>query len=79
MAATSAAVTRVNIPVLIVAAGDDDRVLTSDTRKVAARLPNCTYVEIPQAYHEILMETDDIRETWWSAFDAFAEPIAPRI
>jgi len=74
----SSAVARLRLPVLIVAAGDDDRVLTSDTRKVAARLPNCTYVEIPNAYHEILMETDDIRRLWWEAFDAFAEPIAPR-
>jgi lysophospholipase len=67
------AVTRVKIPVLIVAAGDDDRVLTADTAKVAARLPHCTYIEIPNSYHEVLMETDDIRSQWWAAFDVLAD------
>lgn len=74
---SSAATTQVAIPVLIVASGDDDRVLTADTRKVAARLPDCRYVEIAESWHEILMETDDIRAIWWREFDAFAEPIAP--
>ena len=75
----SIATTKIAIPVLIVASGDDDRVLTADTRKVAARLPNCRYVEISESWHEILMETDDIRAIWWREFDAFAEPIAPTV
>lgn len=62
-------VAKVEIPVLIVAAGDDDRVLTADTAKVAAKLPHCTYIEVPASYHEILTETDDIRAIWWQAFD----------
>ena len=66
------AVTKIEIPVLIVAAGDDDRVLTRDTVRVAGRLPHCTYIEVPNAYHEVLMETDDIRAVWWNAFDALA-------
>jgi lysophospholipase len=69
------AVTRVEIPVLIVGAGDDDRVLTADTRKVAARLPRCTYIEIASSYHEVLMETDDIRSQWWAAFDVLADSV----
>ncbi len=73
----SAATTRVTTPVVIVAAGDDDRVLTSDERKVAARLPNCRYVEVPGSWHEVLMETDDIRAVWWREFDALAQSISP--
>ena len=75
----SRATTRIAIPVLIVASGDDDRVLTSDSRKVAERLPHCRYVEIPESWHEILMETDDIRAIWWREFDAFVAPIAPTV
>jgi len=67
--------TRVDIPVLIVSAGDDDRVITADARRVAARLPDCRFVEIPGSWHEILMETDDIRAIWWREFDAFVEPV----
>ncbi len=68
---------RVTLPVLIVASADDDRVLISDTRKVAARLPNCRLIEIPQSWHEVLMETDEVRAIWWRAFDELAETISP--
>lgn len=73
----SRAVEAIDIPVLIVAAGDDDRVLTSDTAKVARRLPDCRYVEVPAAWHEILMETDDIRAVWWREFDRLVERLTP--
>ncbi|RYG02997.1 MAG: alpha/beta hydrolase, partial [Caulobacteraceae bacterium] len=80
---TSEAVRDIHIPVLIVAAGDDDRVITADTARVAAKLPDRTYLEIPDAWHEILMETDDIRAVWWDAFDTLVarvcEPASKRI
>jgi lysophospholipase len=63
--------------VLIVASSNDDRVRIEDTRKVAARLPDCRLVEIPEAWHEVLMETDDIRAIWWREFDKLAQAIAP--
>ncbi len=47
--------------------------LTEDTRLVANRLPDCRYVEIPESWHEILMETDDIRAIWWREFDGFVK------
>lgn len=65
----------IDIPVLIVTSGDDDRVRTEDSRAIADRLPNSTYIEIEEAWHEILMETDDIRAIWWAAFDALVEKI----
>jgi lysophospholipase len=73
----SKAVEAIDIPVLIVAAGQDDRVLTSDTARVARRLKNCRYVEIPDAWHEILMETDDIRAVWWREFDQLVAGVSP--
>jgi lysophospholipase len=68
---------KLTLPMLVVTAGDDQTVITPVTRKVAAQLPNCRYVEIPKSWHEILMETDDIRAVWWTEFDGFVAPIAP--
>lgn len=64
------AVEAILIPMLIVAAAEDNRVLNSATTAIAARLPNCRFVEAAGSYHEVLMETDAIRAVWWEAFDA---------
>jgi lysophospholipase len=61
----------IRTPLLIVGAGRDRIVDTSAAREFASRVPNATYLEIPQAEHEILMEKDSIRAQFWSAFDAF--------
>ena len=70
---------KVTLPVLIVASADDDRVLIEGTRTVAGRLPNCTLIEIPEAWHEVLMETEEIRAIWWRAFDKLAGSISPSV
>ena len=70
---TTSAVTAIETPVLIVAAGDDDRVRTDAAEKLCHRLPRSLFVEIPDAWHEILMETDDIRAIWWREFDGLME------
>jgi lysophospholipase len=72
------AVEQITIPVLLAAAGDDDRVQTPASAAIARRLPNCRYLEIDGAYHEILQETDAIRAVWWEAFDELVEKVAPR-
>jgi lysophospholipase len=59
----------VSIPVTIVAAGQDTRVLVADEKSIASRVPKGRYVEIPDAFHEILIETDDRRAVFWKAFD----------
>lgn len=58
-------------PVLIVGAGRDRIVDTAAAREFTARLPHGTYLDIADAEHEILMETDSIRARFWAAFDAF--------
>ena len=68
----------VTIPVTIVAAGDDSRVLIADEKAIAGRVPNGRYVEIPDAFHEILIETDARRAVFWKAFDETIETVAPR-
>ncbi len=65
---------RIEIPITVLAAGADLLVDNVGVRAVTARLPRGRYVEIPGAYHEILMETDDIRAVFWREFDDLAAP-----
>ncbi|HEY2707671.1 MAG TPA: alpha/beta hydrolase [Caulobacteraceae bacterium] len=65
-------ITKVQIPVVVVAAGDDAVVDNVATRLVTARFPQGRYVEAPGAFHEVLQETDDIRAVFWREFDAVA-------
>jgi lysophospholipase len=43
--------------------------LVADEKSIASRVPKGRYVEIPDAFHEILIETDDRRAVFWKAFD----------
>ena len=54
-------------------AGRDRIVKTGAIREFARRMPHATYVEIADAEHEILMENDQVRGRFWSAFDSFVE------
>ena len=60
---------RAEVPVVVVAAGQDRLVNNRDARMVTARFPNGRFVEVAGAYHEILQETDDIRAVFWREFD----------
>jgi lysophospholipase len=74
-----AALKRVRIPVTVIAAQHDRLVLNDAARRVAGDLPHGCYVEIPNAFHELLVETDDIRARFWAAFDELAaEVTSPR-
>ena len=68
----------VDMPVTMVLAGADRLVLNAAARTAAARLPRGRCVEVPGAFHEILMETDDLREQFWRSFDQLAERVSPR-
>lgn len=68
----------VTIPVTIVGAGDDSRVLVADEKSIAARMSKGRYVEISDAFHEILIETEERRAVFWREFDATVDPVAPR-
>ena len=71
--AAKGALEAVEIPVSIVAAGQDHLVLNAVDRTAARRLPKARYLEISGAYHEILMETDAIRAQVWTAFDQLVD------
>jgi lysophospholipase len=56
---------------LVVGAGKDRICVTAQTAAFAHRLPHAQYIKIADAEHEILMERNAIRSTFWAAFDAF--------
>jgi lysophospholipase len=62
---------KITTPLLVIGAGADRIVTTSQTKAFAARLPNASYVQIAGAGHEMLMERDVFRVQWWAAFDDF--------
>jgi lysophospholipase len=71
------ALSDVTMPVTIIGSGQDNLVDSYGQKRVAAHLPHGRYLEIPEAFHEILMETDDIRGIFWREFDALAASISP--
>ena len=63
---------RIKVPTLIFGAGSDRVCATPAIELFAGAFgPGSTYVAVPGSRHEILMETDEIREVFWKAFDAF--------
>ena len=58
-------------PVLMCGAGHDRVTLTNGTRRFSEGMPRGSYLEIPDAEHEILMERDVFRAQLWEAFDRF--------
>ncbi len=62
---------RVQVPLLLVSAGGDRIVSTAAIENFASRLKIGAHVTMPGAEHEILQETDAIRQHFWSVFDAY--------
>ena len=58
-------------PILMIGAGEDRVVSTAATEAFAARLRLGSYLMVPGARHELLMEQDHLRAQFWAAFDAF--------
>jgi lysophospholipase len=69
------ALERVQIPVLLMAAGQDRLVLSLGAKAAAGRLLHGRFEEVADAYHELLVETDERRARFWAAFDQLIEPI----
>jgi lysophospholipase len=58
-------------PMLIVACGRDGLVSTAAIENFGSRLPAGSYLVVPGARHEVMMELDVYRSQFWAAFDAF--------
>ncbi|UYN93603.1 MAG: alpha/beta hydrolase [Enhydrobacter sp.] len=71
--ATPGSLERIDLPVLLVSANGDRVVDATSHRSVASRIRGCELVVVDGAQHEILMETDPLRDRFWQAFDRFAQ------
>lgn len=59
------------LPILIVAAGADRIVDTAATERFAIRLKAGSCLVVPDARHQLIMESDAATAQFWAAFDAF--------
>lgn len=62
---------KVQVPLLLFAAGMDTIVSTTAVEEFGLRLKVGTHVLLSQARHEILQETGAVRKDFWAAFDAY--------
>jgi len=58
-------------PMLIIACGQDSLVSLPAIEDFGSRLPAGSYLTVPGAKHEVMMELDQFRSQFWAAFDAF--------
>ena len=61
----------IRTPVTMISAGGDEIVSVAAQKKVCRRIPNCHWVMIPGALHELLIETDAVQKKIWQIFDGF--------
>ena len=66
---------RIDLPLLLMSAGEDRLIDISSHGAVVARLKQGEHVVIAGAKHEIMMETDPLRAQFWQAFDRLAARI----
>jgi lysophospholipase len=62
---------KIQIPLLLIAAGEEEVVDNEPLKKVCEWLPSCQMKIYPQARHQILAEIDPILEEFWRDFDQF--------
>jgi len=62
---------RITVPLLLVAGSLDRVVSIAAVEGLAGELRTASFVLVPGARHEVLMERDRLREQYWAAFDAF--------
>lgn len=60
-----------SLPVLMLLAGAETIVSNQAAEKLSRRLKTAAHLRVPTSRHEILMERDEIRDQFWTAFDAF--------
>ena len=63
----------IKLPFLIVAAGDDSVVSSVAAKQLSQKLTSAKFLEIKGAKHELLVETDEVRQQFWQAFDDFMD------
>ena len=68
---------RIDLPVLLMTAGQDQIINPASHGPVVARIPRAEHVTFTDAKHEIMMELDPIRAQFWQSFDDFVKGLSP--
>jgi lysophospholipase len=63
---------RIELPLLLISAGQDQLIDIASHGPVVARLKHGEHITVEGAKHEIMMETDPLRAQFWQAFDRLA-------
>lgn len=66
---------RIDLPLVLISAGEDPLIESGTHASVAARLRHGEHFTITGAKHEVMMETDDLRALFWEAFDRLAKGV----
>ena len=66
---------RVQLPLLVMTAGEDRLIDPANHAPIVARMRHAEHFTIANARHEIMMETDDLRALFWEAFDRLAKGV----
>jgi lysophospholipase len=61
----------VPVPVLMLLAGAETVVSNQAAENFSRRVKTVAHLRVPASRHEILMEADEVRDQFWTAFDAF--------
>ncbi len=67
--AKAAKLRRLELPILVATAEDEELVENDTHARIANLLSDCEHILIKDARHEILMEKADKRAQFWAAFD----------
>ena len=68
---------RIEGPFVVLAAGIEDLVSNAAARRLAERVKGGRFQVVEDAYHELLMETDPVRDRFWAEFDRLAAEVTP--
>ena len=66
---------RIDLPLLLITAGEDRLIDPSNHAPTVARMRHAEHFTIASARHEVMMETDDLRALFWEAFDRLAKGV----
>ncbi len=66
---------RIDLPLVLLSAGEDPLVDSQSHAGVAARLKKARLITVAGALHEVMMEIDPLRAEFWQAFDGLADTV----
>ena len=69
---------RIELPLVLITAGQDPLIDSRSHDAVAARLRHGEHFTVAEAKHEVMMETDALRGLFWEAFERLAKGVLQR-